>query len=456
MSLHAPSVVLAQPQAPYGPHIMTPGPLWVAGAQLLQAKPDLDLTFQDENLRPLQAGNADIVGFNALGAPNFPEIIRLLGTLRSDQQRMLGGQVINSLSNETREQIFGTNILYGNNLLELCTALQIDIRTLPAPEKTSLIPVYERIADEDLRSYLTHTVDGKLLPKEVAFYLSQGCGFNCNFCAAVKNTKERYRETDIIEKDLRFLMTKAKGFGVERLEMYISNLDLFQTPAKLKEFAETVEKLKAESPGFTFGMRGLATTTAFTHCRNAHPDILEAIQKAGLHTLGFGIDGTEATWALMNKKHNQETNTMPAIMACMEHGITPEVLMVIGHQEETGKDMEAAFQITKKLAEENGAMSRPHVWKPLPGSDFWKEYSRGKIMDLLAQDPDAFTAFDVLAAPSPVSHADENVRRVVGIYNERYLALPSNRTASIRPLGWWLSEEQVRENKAWNQGKCDR
>lgn len=449
-------IVFAQPQAPYGPHVMTPGPLWVAGAQLLQSGNELDVSFQDENLRPLNAADADAVGFNALGAPNFPEIIRLLGTLRADQKRILGGQVIKSLGEGVRGKIFGTQIIHGNDPYALAQALQIDIRSIPAPEHTSLIPVYECIPEDDLRAYLTHTVNGVPTPKEIAFYLSQGCGFNCTFCAAVKNTKERYRETHIIEKDLRYLMKKAASYGVQRLEMYISNLDLFQTPSKLLEFAQTIERLKLESPGFSFGMRGLATTSAFIHCLRSQPDTLEAMQKAGLHTVGFGIDGTEATWAAMNKKHNQEENTMPAILGCIEHNITPEILMVIGHQHETEVDMDAAFHITKKLSEEHGAVSRPHVWKPLPGSDFWNEYSRGAIMNLLLKEPDAFTAFDVLAAPSPVSHAQEETRRVVGKYFTQYLALPRNRTAAVHPLGWWLSSEEKEENREWNKGKLDR
>ncbi len=238
--------------------------------------------------------------------------------------------------------------------------------------------------------------------------------------------------------------------------MYISNLDLFQTPHKLHEFADTLDKLKRESPGFTFGMRGLATTVAFINCLRQHPCTLEAIQKAGLHTVGFGIDGTEATWAAMNKKHNQEENTMPAILGCIEHHITPEILMVIGHPHETAVDMGAAFQITKKLSEEHGAVSRPHVWKPLPGSDFWQDYARSTMMDLLVQKPDAFTAFDVLAAPSPVSHAQEETRRIVGRYFEQYLALPTNKTAAVHPLGWWLSPEEERANREWNKGKLDR
>ncbi len=222
---------------------------------------------------------------------------------------------------------------------------------------------------------------------------------------------------------------------------------------KFAHFLLTVQK---ETPGFSFGMRGLATTHSFVECHKKHPEVIAAMHEAGLHTVGFGIDGTPAVWERIKKKHNKVENNELAVRLCTKYGIKPEVLMIVGQPQETPEELEAALCVTKQLVDEHDAASRPHVFKPLPGSREWSDVTRSKIMDLLLQDPEAFTAFDVLAEASPVSHPDEERRTLVNAYFERYLALPSNRTAAVHPVGWWLTLEERVENERRNVGVRDR
>ena len=73
---------LIQPRHNYAPkegvgHIYMPTSLLTAGARLLNA--GIDVTFHDENLRPLEV-SSNYVGFNLLGAPYIPEVIKLQQT----------------------------------------------------------------------------------------------------------------------------------------------------------------------------------------------------------------------------------------------------------------------------------------------------------------------------------------------------------------------------------------
>jgi hypothetical protein len=413
---------------------------------------------QDGNLSPIQIEDADVVGLNVLGAPNFPEVQNIIGATRKEQRVMLGGQIMRHLIPDVRRRIFGEKVIVGNYDTHVSQLLRVTPDALPAPEAISLISAYELLSEEELRAYLTQ-VDpdtSAVQPREIPFYLSQGCGFNCDFCAADKNVRERYREAPMYEKDLRFLMNKAKSFGVNRMEMYISNLDLFQTPKRLMEFAQVIQTLKSESPGFSFGMRGLSTTKSFVECEHKLAGTTAAVCAAGLHTIGFGIDGTPAVWKEHHFTKNSEDNSLRAMQLCNQYGITPEVLMIIGQQRETPEQLEEGFETTMRFIGEFGAASRPHVYKPLPGSSEWESVVKSDIMELLLRHREAWTAFDVLAGPSPVSHPDEEQRRAVATYFERYLALPVNRTAPVRPLGWWLSPEERREAEAQNALSHDR
>ena len=77
---------LVQPRHNYAPkegvgHIYMPTSLLTVGARLLNA--GVDVTFHDENTKPLEV-SSDYVGFNLLGAPYIPEVIKLQEKIRQD------------------------------------------------------------------------------------------------------------------------------------------------------------------------------------------------------------------------------------------------------------------------------------------------------------------------------------------------------------------------------------
>jgi hypothetical protein len=463
------SLTLVQPQAPYGPHIMTPNSLWVAAARILHADPSRRIDLQDGNLRPVDLGRNGVIGINALGAPTFPEISRLVGSLRAEQAVILGGQAIGSISRRCRAELFGPSAVNGNKDDLLGSALGIAPEAFPAPEDVSLMEVYRRIPDADWRLYLTEKNErtGEIMPRAIAFYLSQGCKYTCNFCAAKKGMTEQYRRMDVLEQDLRFLMQKAASFGCTRIEMYLSNLDLFQTSDQLLAFAQVVRRLKAEHEGFEFGMRALSTAASFVTCHDGDPDgeppspprpeIVQAARDAGLHTLGFGVDGTPELWEKIRKGHNTMENVMRAMELCVEYGIKPETLMVLGHLGESTESLEAGYAIASTCADRYGAAPRPAPMKPMPGNEGWQRVTMDTgLWEQLKRCRDAFTACDVLAWPSPVSHPDATMRETVGAWYGRHLALPGIRTADIRAPGWWMTDEEREEARAYNAGKYDR
>lgn len=468
-------VTLLQPRHSYAPnsgqgHIYTNTSLWTAGARLIQAGIEVD--FQDENIRPFEL-KSEFVGVNLLGAPYIPLVrSKIRNALYRDIHWIVGGQVVNGLveknlktgetiSREQLEMLFGRQTVNGNDDDELAATLGIRTGDLPPVMNTSLIPAYDKISDDDMQEYLS---------REISFFVSQGCEKSCAFCPAVrtfidpvtkqkKRVKEEYRSADIMEKDLRYLVERAKKLGLRKLELYLTNLDLLQTPEKLFEFAGIVRSISQSHPDFSLGMRGLACVDSFIKIRKDHDRVLPAMMYAGLHTVGYGIDGgTPEIWASIRKGHNTPDNCINAIkLSREEFGLTPEVLMVFGHQKDTRESIQKAIAFTKDMAERYGATPRPHVAKDIvPGNEHWRDpVNEDRVTDLIAV-PKYFQATDFTALPSQISHPDSGQRRLIWDGHVEMLKLPGNTTPKIFPQSPEFSDEENECHRQLNIGQYDR
>src|SRR3989338_9682697 len=188
-------------------HIYSNTSLWTAGSQLIQA--GLDVDFHDENIRPAEP-QGNVVGLNIVGPPYIPVVAERIRSISQGQRILLGGQTLRGLVTEDKltgratkrvifDMLFGKETIYGNSSLDTSHALGMP--SFPLAKATSLIPAYERVPPEDMKLYLE---------REMSFYLSQWCKYNCDFCQAQKKLPEEYRESDVLKKDLHWLFTRAE------------------------------------------------------------------------------------------------------------------------------------------------------------------------------------------------------------------------------------------------------
>ncbi|MDO8340027.1 MAG: hypothetical protein Q7T16_05205 [Candidatus Burarchaeum sp.] len=472
-----PSIDLIQPRhnhardpsiEPLG-QVYMPTSLLTAGARLLEA--GVDVSFHDENIMPYRPSanpdepSAKCVGINLLGAPYIPEAIRLMEKIGSETGNttyLLGGQVISGLTQEQFTALFGESAYNGNVDVVLSSVLGIDPAKLIPPEKTSLIPAYEKIPDDVMKEYLS---------REFSLYVSQGCKFACNFCAAVRTVRdprtskvvrkvrETYRDIETIGADLSYLVNRAKRLGISELQIYMSNLDVFQTPAKLLEFAHAVQAIRAENPGFGINLRGLATVESFLQARDNGNGVIGEMAKAGFHSVGFGVDGmTAEVWKAVNKGINSEDKCLEAIRSSREDfGITPEILMVFGH---VGADTEAsltlAYEFTLGMVRLHGAVPRPHVSKSfIPGNNGWDDpLNAGAVASLIA-NPEAFQALDFTALPSPLTHPSSELRELSTEYYLKICGIPESTTLHVRPITPDMTPEELAAVRSFNEGRYD-
>ena len=424
-------------------HVYTPHSLWTAAARLKAVGHKVNL--YNENLRRYD-GKAETVGVNFQGAPYIPKVKDLQARVGKRTNWLLGGQIFDlrlGLNDGQRSQLFGENSINGNKDSELQRILGHE-GCLPAPEDTSLIPIYEQIPDEDFEAYLKH---------EMSFYLSQGCKEKCTFCTAPKNQEERYRNTDIIEKDLEYLIQRALTLGIDSLKVYVSNLDLFQSPEKLQQWSGLILKMKRKYPDFTFNWRALSTTTSF-NTPEARA-LLPALRESGLKSVGFGIDGArEEVWASTHKQQTLQ-DCIDAMEGCHNAGLTPEALMVFGHPKETKESLEEAVRLTLRFHRDFNAIPRPHVAKSVyPGNGAWRAAPSRATVQTLMENPTCFQALDFTAKASSISHPNPEFRALVNDNFRTICDIPGNLTQVVYPLA---PEHQKLwdEYRTLNRGKFD-
>lgn len=462
---------LIQPRHSYAPpaseervgHVYMPTSLFTAGARLLNA--GVEVHFRDENLHPRNVSSR-YVGVNLLGAPYISEVMKLQDKIadetRGDITFFVGGQVVSGLNPHQLKRLFGTSTYNGNDDRELVKILGVSENLLPRPEQTSLILAYELLDKEAMKEYLK---------REFSLYVSQGCKFACDFCAAVRTykdpatsqvikVKESYRDPIVIQEDLDYLVQKAKEFDLDSLQMYMSNLDVFQTPKELLRFANAVQEVKQSHQGFTFSFRGLATVDSFLRARNSNRKSIEKLVEAGFNTVGFGVDGmTPEVWNAVKKSHNSEDKCLEAIRSAKkDFGITPEILMVFGHDGvDTEHTLKLAYEFTIDMVNNYGAVPRPHVAKAfIPGNDGWRSPKHSNQVEALLQHPEAFQSLDFTALPSPLTHPKEALRELVTDYFLRICNIPGNTTLSVKPITPNISPEEVNAVKKFNEGRYDR
>ena len=457
-------IQLIQPRHIYAPtskinqlgHIYLPSSLITIGSILLNENIEIELI--DENINT-EYEIYNVVGINLLGAPYIPVVRdfekRLEKKYSSNYTLFIGGQIVNGLSESDFKNLFGKRTFNGNNLEVL-----FDFFNQKAPLKRenelSHVSVFNIIDDVDLKLYLE---------KEFSLYLSQGCKYSCTFCSAdrtkVINGKkvfrnEVYRNIDAVIEDLKYLIKKAKQFRLNKLSIYLSNLDLFQTPRSLTIFVDEVDEL-LQREQFDIDFRGLATVASFLKLYKTNITLLEDLKRIGLVRVGYGIDGATAEVYKKTKKPQNSEMCLDAIRLTAELGITPETLMVFGHNnKEDEKSLKKAYEFCKDMFLEYGSLPRPHISKDIvPGNDGWSDFNNSDIIKEFYNDILLFQNLDFTALPSKFTHPDEDFRKLVSEYFIKICSLPSSLTQYVKPYDRAHTDYEKEKIKKFNEYKYD-
>jgi radical SAM superfamily enzyme YgiQ (UPF0313 family) len=368
-------ITLVQPKYPHGGsgkrQVYLPGGLMNLASRFMAVGVETD--FVDLNLVNYcwqRLRDADVIGISVLGTPYIPVAVDLVREIRANSISLpilIGGEGVARIKSKHFDEWFaGLNVTQIKNDDDIARACGIDPKDLPSVYRTSMVPMLERErwwAGDHLRLYLT---------SEFALFLSQGCEFNCSYCAADKARKEQYRDLAALADEIAFICDYLRGIGHYDLRMYVSNLDAFQTPKKFEECMKVIHDI-ATKHGITLHVRALATSRCtFRACRE-DTGLAKRLQSYGLEIVGFGADGAdEETWQRQNKRHNSLFELQTVCRAMEEAGITVELLMVIGFADDGARalwrDLKYSFVGAFK-----GRIIRPYLAKSQTPSARWPE-----------------------------------------------------------------------------------
>ena len=414
------SMRLIKPKYPYGKdQVYFPSNLLLVAARLKEA--GVQATVHDLNLHNLPDNlEEDSFGISVIGAPYVPGAKSLTERLREETGKpvVLGGAIIEKLPPEHFERIFGRESVQVRTDTDLSSL--VDISSLPSPYETSITPMLSTIPEKNLERYLAN---------EFAFFIAQGCKFRCDFCAADKQRAETYRSSEVVADEIGALTEKAKEFGLTKMTMYLSSLDLFQSPQNLAEVLEVFARTSADS-GVEYELRGLARIDSFLRALDRVPELYDLIPQSGVKVVGFGIDGTtEKVWKSQHKGQKSLSKIDEGFDKCTEVGITPEILMVMGFPEDTLGSLAKNYAYTVARAITHGAVARPYVAKQFtPGNAGWNNPKYQREIEMLLDNPRLFVDLDYAIMGSPLTHPNP-VNRVLS--NMAYVAL----VATLEPFG---------------------
>lgn len=441
MSRHI-SVLLVRPRYPYGKsQIYMPTDLIRVAAMIETTGVKADVL--DLNLHKLPSEKElrkyDAIGVGVVGPPYIPQSRKVVQEItdRSSAKVFVGGQVITHLGANQFERIYGQNAVQIKSDSDLSSVFGSE---LPPAQKTSIVGVLQNLDEADLRLYLE---------REFSTFVSQGCKYNCRFCAAPKAQPEERSDTSVLEEELKEIAKLLRRFNIPTLKTYLSPLDLFQNPLDLAQTLEIFIRV-SRSVGVGLELRGLSRVDSFLDAFEKVPQLRELVADANLTTVGFGIDGTsERIWRLQRKAQTNLSEVEKALDLCREIGISSELLMVIGFHSDTFESLFRTYLYTVARSLTHGCVARPYLAKEfVPGNDNWiggqvippsRIKSKGakhkenhspfeSQIEKLLIDPQLFANLDYGALGSSITHPDWKNRILA---NLTYLAL----IATLEPFG---------------------
>ncbi len=441
MSRHT-SVLLVRPRYPYGKsQIYMPSDL-IRVAAMIQTT-GVNAEILDLNLHKLPSEKElrkyDAIGVGVVGPPYIPQSRKVVQEItdRSSAKVFVGGQVISHLNSDQFRRIYGEKAVQIKGDSDLGALIGSEVS--PA-QKTSIVGVLHNLDEADLRLYLE---------REFSTFVSQGCKYNCRFCAAPKAQSEQRSDSVVLEEELNEIAKLLRRFNFPTLKTYLSPLDLFQNPTDIAQTLEIFIRV-SRNMGVGLQLRGLSRVDSFLEAFEKIPQLRNLVADAKLRTVGFGIDGTsERIWRLQRKAQTNLSEVERALDLCREVGISSELLMVVGFHSDTFESLFRTYLYTVARSLTHGSVARPYLAKEfVPGNDNWiggqvVTLSRIKPKDTKARvlsspfesqiekllvDPELFANLDYAALGSVITHP--NLRNRI-LANLTYLAL----IATLEPFG---------------------
>jgi len=197
------------------------------------------------------------------------------------------------------------------------------------------------IKDLDSLPYPDHSLIGS--PRSFHVVSGRGCPYNCIFCfQGVHGLKYRFRDADKVADEIIVNLRKYKSRTFDIIDdTFISN------PKRVKDVAARLEEFRNESGhNFLFFCQGRVDII------EKHPDMLDALKRAGLCRVQVGIEsGHPHTLELYRKKINIDQIKKVVKYAAKLGGMVIVGNFILGGPFENEETFSASVELAKELVD---------------------------------------------------------------------------------------------------------
>ncbi len=202
-----------------------------------------------------------------------------------------------------------------------------------------------------------HDCPGSIPSPSIQMWASRGCPYSCSFCAwpqiMYKPHNYRIRSIKDIVDEIEFL--KTKGF-----KSYYFDDDTFNVGKKrMLEFCSEIKKRKINLP---WAIMARVDIMDF--------EILQAMKKAGLHALKYGVESSNQELLNACNKELDIELAEKNILLTKELGIKVHLTFTFGLPGETKETIQDTINFALRIDPESVQFS---VTTPFPGTKFYEE-----------------------------------------------------------------------------------
>jgi radical SAM superfamily enzyme YgiQ (UPF0313 family) len=318
----------------------------------------------------------DIIGISSY-TYEINEVKKLARELKKEISNInivLGGSHITAIPEETMKEIPEIDIgIIGegeHTLLKICDSIFLkkdysDISNIVYRDKNKLVLQKKKNYFLDLNK--TRIPAWDLLPRAKEYYIqtTRGCPFNCNFCFNPNGNKIRYRNTNDVIDEIKFLIEK---FSPDRIsigdEAFAAN----------KEFAHKLidEMIKIK-------IWEKVTWDIQTHISFLDDNLLKKMKEAKISKIEVGVEsGNEEilkkTGKCINKKMVEN-----AFLKLRKYKIKTGAFFILGHPNETRETILDTIRFAAKINPNEPIFA---IMVPFPGtvtSNYVKDRKAGYL-----------------------------------------------------------------------------
>jgi len=189
---------------------------------------------------------------------------------------------------------------------------------------------------------------------------SRGCPAKCTFCSnAVTGRAFRYRSAENVTQEINAWHERC---GIEHFPCWDDALTA--KSARLLELCDAIQR-DVTFP-FTFG--------AITRANMVTRELLQAMRRAGLIHVNFGVESGDDEILRAIKKGLRTDQVVRALEWAKQEGLTTACNFMLGFPQETPVELERTLRFMQRIAPMVDAFSTMGVVVPFPGTPMYENY----------------------------------------------------------------------------------